>query len=203
MTVDAWKNEGMLIVFEGIDGTGKSTHAKRLASYFSSLGREVVLSHEPTNGPWGRKLRESASIGRLGAEEELEYFLRDRKEHVEQLINPSLAEGKVVILDRYYFSTMAYQGLRGFDPEQIRQKNEAFAPVPDLLIVLDLDVDLALQRITGRGDQANHFEKREALEKIRETFLRLRDEPFVRVIDASQSMDEIAAQIVDCFDSSK
>jgi dTMP kinase len=93
--------------------------------------------------------------------------------------------------------------LRGFDPEQIRQKNEAFAPVPDLLIVLDLDVDLALQRITGRGDQANHFEKREALEKIRETFLRLRDEPFVRVIDASQSMDEIAAQIVDCFDSSK
>jgi dTMP kinase len=203
MPVDAWKNEGMLIVFEGIDGTGKSTHAKRLASYFSSLGREVVLSHEPTNGPWGRKLRESASIGRLGAEEELEYFLRDRKEHVEQLINPSLAEGKVVILDRYYFSTMAYQGLRGFDPEQIRQKNEAFAPVPDLLIVLDLDVDLALQRITGRGDQANHFEKREALEKIRETFLRLRDEPFVRVIDASQSMDEIAAQIVDCFDSSK
>jgi len=203
MTVDAWKNEGMLIVFEGIDGTGKSTHAKRLASYFSSLGREVVLSHEPTNGPWGRKLRESASIGRLGAEEELEYFLRDRKEHVEQLINPSLAEGKVVILDRYYISTMAYQGLRGFDPEQIRQKNEAFAPVPDLLIVLDLDVDLALQRITGRGDQANHFEKREALEKIRETFLRLRDEPFVRVIDASQSMDEIAAQIVDCFDSSK
>ncbi|MFM2296999.1 MAG: hypothetical protein RL117_706 [Verrucomicrobiota bacterium] len=203
MTVDAWKNEGMLIVFEGIDGTGKSTHAKRLASYFSSLGREVVLSHEPTNGPWGRKLRESASTGRLGAEEELEYFLRDRKEHVEQLINPSLAEGKVVILDRYYFSTMAYQGLRGFDPEQIRQKNEAFAPVPDLLIVLDLDVDLALQRITGRGDQANHFEKREALEKIRETFLRLRDEPFVRVIDASQSMDEIAAQIVDCFDSSK
>jgi dTMP kinase len=203
MTVDAWKNEGMLIVFEGIDGTGKSTHAKRLASYFSSLGREVVLSHEPTNGPWGRKLRESASTGRLGAEEELEYFLRDRKEHVEQLINPSLADGKVVILDRYYFSTMAYQGLRGFDPEQIRQKNEAFAPVPDLLIVLDLDVDLALQRITGRGDQANHFEKREALEKIRETFLRLRDEPFVRVIDASQSMDEIAAQIVDCFDSSK
>jgi dTMP kinase len=203
MSIDAWKNEGMLIVFEGIDGTGKSSHAKRLASYFSSLGREVVLSHEPTNGPWGRKLRESASTGRLGAEEELEYFLRDRKEHVEQLINPSLAEGKVVILDRYYFSTMAYQGLRGFDPEQIRQKNEAFAPVPNLLIVLDLDVDLALQRITGRGDQANHFEKREALEKIRETFLHLRDEPFVRVIDASQSMDEIAAQIVDCFDSSK
>jgi dTMP kinase len=203
MSVDAWKKEGILIVFEGIDGTGKSSHAKRLASFFSSLGREVVLSHEPTNGPWGRKLRESAATGRLDAEQELEYFLRDRKEHVEQLIQPSLAEGKVVILDRYYFSTMAYQGLRGFDPADIRARNEAFAPVPDLLIVLDLDVDIALQRITGRGDQANHFEKREALEKIRETFLALRGEPFVRVIDASQTMDQIAAQIVDCFDSSK
>lgn len=203
MSVDAWKKEGILIVFEGIDGTGKSSHAKRLASFFSSLGREVVLSHEPTNGPWGKKLRESAATGRLDAEQELEYFLRDRKEHVEQLIQPSLAEGKVVILDRYYFSTMAYQGLRGFDPADIRARNEAFAPVPDLLIVLDLDVEIALQRITGRGDQANHFEKREALEKIRETFLALRGEPFVRVIDASQTMDQIAAEIVDCFDSSK
>ncbi|TAE91022.1 MAG: dTMP kinase [Verrucomicrobia bacterium] len=193
----------MLIVFEGIDGTGKSSHAKRLASYFSSLGREVVLSHEPTNGPWGRKLRESAATVRLDAEQELEYFLRDRQEHVEQLIRPSLAEGKVVILDRYYFSTMAYQGLRGFDPADIRARNEAFAPVPDLLIVLDLDVDIALQRIAGRGDQANLFEKRDALERIRETFLGLRDEPFVRIIDASQTMDDIAAQIVDCFDSSK
>jgi dTMP kinase len=203
MSVDAWKNEGILIVFEGIDGTGKSSHAKRLASYFSSLGREVVLSHEPTNGPWGRKLRESAATVRLDAEQELEYFLRDRQEHVEQLIRPSLAEGKVVILDRYYFSTMAYQGLRGFDPADIRARNEAFAPVPDLLIVLDLDVDIALQRIAGRGDQANLFEKRDALERIRETFLGLRDEPFVRIIDASQTMDDIAAQIVDCFDSSK
>lgn len=203
MSVDAWKNEGILIVFEGIDGTGKSSHAKRLASFFSSLGREVVLSHEPTNGPWGRKLRESAATVRLDAEQELEYFLRDRQEHVEQLIRPSLAEGKVVILDRYYFSTMAYQGLRGFDPADIRARNEAFAPVPDLLIVLDLDVDIALQRIAGRGDQANLFEKRDALERIRETFLGLRDEPFVRIIDASQTMDDIAAQIVDCFDSSK
>lgn len=203
MSVDAWKNEGILIVFEGIDGTGKSSHAKRLASFFSSLGREVVLSHEPTNGPWGRKLRESAATMRLDAEQELEYFLRDRQEHVEQLIRPSLAEGKVVILDRYYFSTMAYQGLRGFDPADIRARNEAFAPVPDLLIVLDLDVDIALQRIAGRGDQANLFEKRDALERIRETFLGLRDEPFVRIIDASQTMDDIAAQIVDCFDSSK
>ena len=109
------ESQGLFIVLEGIDGTGKSSHAKRLASYFSSLGREVVLSREPTDGPWGRKLRDSASTGRLEPAEELEYFLRDRREHVEKLIRPALAEGKVVILDRYYFSTMAYLGARAFD----------------------------------------------------------------------------------------
>ena len=107
---------GLFIVLEGIDGTGKSTQTQRLATYFSALGWEVVLSREPTDGPWGKKLRESATTGRLEPEQELEYFLLDRKEHVENLILPSLKDDKVVILDRYYFSTMAYQGCRGFDP---------------------------------------------------------------------------------------
>ena len=135
------ESQGLFIVLEGIDGTGKSSHAKSLASYFSSLGREVVLSREPTDGPWGKKLRDSASTGRLEPAEELEYFLRDRREHVEQLIRPALAEGKVVILDRYYFSTMAYQGARGFDPAEIRRRNEEFAPVPDWLFILDVEID--------------------------------------------------------------
>lgn len=197
------ESQGLFIVLEGIDGTGKSSHAKRLASYFSSLGREVVLSREPTDGPWGKKLRDSASTGRLEPEEELEYFLRDRREHVEQLIKPALAEGKVVILDRYYFSTMAYQGARGFDPQEIRRRNEEFAPVPDWLFILDVEIDTALQRIGHRGDTANHFERRDSLQRCREIFLSLRDEPFARVISAERSMDEIAHQIVDFLEESK
>lgn len=185
---------GLFIVIEGIDGTGKSTQARILGEWFQSQGREVVLSREPTDGPWGTKLRQSLTA-RLSPEEELEYFLRDRREHVEQLIAPSLAAGKVVILDRYYFSTMAYQGARGFDPQEIRRKNEEFAPVPHRLIILDLDLDIALHRIGARGDIANEFEKRENLERCREIFLSLKDEPFVRVIHSDCSLEEVSRQV--------
>ena len=189
-------NQGLFIVIEGIDGTGKSTQSKRLAEWFRSRGREVVLSREPTDGPWGKKLRESATTGRLSAEEELECFLNDRREHVEMSIKPALAEGKVVILDRYYFSTMAYQGARGFDPAEIRCRNEAFAPQPDLLLILDLNVESAHGRIGARGDTANEFEQRDTLTRCREIFLSLRDEPFACVIDAEPSLNEVTADIL-------
>jgi len=192
---------GLFIVIEGIDGTGKSTQARRLGEWFTAQGREVVLSREPTAGPWGKKVRESAATGRLSAEDELHYFLNDRRQHVEELIQPSLAAGKVVILDRYYFSTMAYQGARGFDPVEIRRKNEAFAPVPDLMLLLDLDVDSALERIGSRGDNANEFEKRGNLERCREIFLSLKDEPFVRVISTSGDPDQVTREILDTLDS--
>lgn len=186
---------GLLIVIEGIDGTGKSTQARRLGDWFTAQGREVVLSREPTAGPWGAKVRETAASGRLSPELELEYFLNDRRQHVEELISPALDAGKVVILDRYYFSTMAYQGSRGFDPAEIRRQNEIFAPVPDLLFLMDLDVNTALERIGSRGDIANEFEKRESLERCREIFQSLKDESFVRVIDCSGSVDEVARRI--------
>jgi dTMP kinase len=185
----------MFIVIEGIDGTGKSTQAQALAERFRAAGREVVLDFEPTRGPHGMKLRESFTAGRLAPEEELELFLADRRDHVEQVIKPSLAAGKVIILDRYYFSNMAYQGAIGFDPAEIRRRNEAFAPVPDLLFILDLDIDIALQRIGARGDTANEFEKRENLERCREIFLSLKNEPFARVIDVSGSPEEVANAI--------
>lgn len=189
-------SQGIFIVVEGIDGTGKSTQSKRLAEWFRSRGREVVLSREPTDGPWGKKLRESATTGRLSAEEELECFLNDRREHVEMSIKPALAEGKVVILDRYYFSTMAYQGARGFDPAEIRRRNEVFAPQPDLLLILDLSVESAHGRIGARGDTANEFEQRDTLSRCREIFLSLRDEPFACVIDAEPSLNEVTADIL-------
>ncbi|MFN6095040.1 MAG: dTMP kinase [Verrucomicrobiota bacterium] len=189
-------SQGIFIVIEGIDGTGKSTQSKRLAAWFRSRGREVGLSREPTDGPWGKKLRESATTGRLSAEEELECFLNDRREHVEMSIKPALAEGKVVILDRYYFSTMAYQGARGFDPAEIRRRNEVFAPQPDLLLILDLSVESAHGRIGARGDTANEFEQRDTLSRCREIFLSLRDEPFACVIDAEPSLNEVTADIL-------
>jgi dTMP kinase len=190
------KQAGLFIVLEGIDGTGKSTQAKRLGAWFEDQGREVLISREPTDGPWGAKLRQSAAAGRLSPEDELQYFLNDRRQHVQETIEPALAAGKVVILDRYYFSTMAYQGARGFDPAHIRQLNEAFAPPPDLLLVLDLDVPTAHRRIGARGDSTNEFEKRESLERCREIFLSLRDEPFTRIVDSAGSLDQVAGRIL-------
>ena len=188
-------NQGFCIAFEGIDGTGKSTHSNLLAQSLREKGCEVVVDHEPTKGPWGQKLRESAASGRLSSEQELEYFLNDRKQHVDELINPSLAAGKVVILDRYYFSTMAYQGARGFDPVEIRRMNEAFAPVPDLVIIMDLTVDEALARIGARGDIANEFEKRDNLEKCREIFMALVQESFVEKVSSNAPIANVTARI--------
>mgnify|MGYP005995865139 CR=1 FL=1 len=188
-------NSGKLIVIEGIDGTGKSTQATLLAEALREQGHEVVQSHEPTNGPWGKKLRESATTGRLTIEDELEYFLKDRQQHVDELITPTVQRGGIVILDRYYFSSMAYQGARGIDPLEIRRKNEAFAPVPDALIILDLDVDIALERIGVRDGEANEFEQRESLQFCRDLFLGLSDEPFAHIIDSSASIAEIHRQV--------
>lgn len=191
----------MLIVIEGIDGTGKSTQAQVLARHFEKKGRQVVLSHEPTNGPHGSKLRQSAESGRLSEQEELDLFQADRREHVETLINPALSRGEVVILDRYYFSTMAYQGARGFDPQEIRKMNEAFAPLPDFLFILDIPIDLALARIGVRDGQANAFEKKEDLLKCQEIFKTMSGD-HVTHLDASQSVEKVHEAIVRRIESS-
>src|SRR5689334_18751024 len=119
-------HRGFLLVIEGIDGAGKSTLQRQLAEWCRGAGLQVITSREPTDGPHGRALRESARSGRLALQDELDLFLKDRREHVETLIRPALERGDVVILDRYYFSTAAYQGARGLDPAEIIQANEAF-----------------------------------------------------------------------------
>jgi len=185
----------MFIVFEGIDGTGKSTQVQLLADALRAKGHEVITSKEPTDGPHGTRLRNSADSGRLSPQEELDLFHRDRRHHVETLIKPALARGAVVILDRYYFSTMAYQGVRGFDPLEIRASNEKFAPVPDHVIILEVPIEVALDRIGIRDGAANEFEQRESLEKCHAIFSSIND-PFVQRIDASASPDEVHAEVL-------
>ena len=130
---------GRFLVFEGIDGAGKSTQIELLAQALRERGLDPVLSREPTDGPWGRRLRESATTGRMSAADELAHFIHDRTEHVKQLIEPSLAAGRWVILDRYYYSTIAYQGVRGLDPQGLLQQMERLFPKPDRVFLLDLD----------------------------------------------------------------
>ncbi len=175
---------GWLIVLEGIDGAGKSTISRHIAAHCTARGLACVQSAEPTRGPWGLKLRQSMVEGRLTLEDELELFLKDRAEHVEQVILPALRHGKVVILDRYYLSTAAYQGARGVAPEWVLTENERFAPKPDLVLLLDFDPAAGLARIRARGDAPNTFEQAEQLLEVRRIFLGLK-RPFIRVVDAS------------------
>jgi dTMP kinase len=188
-------HSGYLIVLEGIDGTGKSTQARLLADSLRERGHRVVRSREPTDGAFGSRLRASATTGRLSPEEELQLFLQDRREHVETLIEPALQGGEIVILDRYYFSTMAYQGARGFDPAEIRRINEEFAPRPDLLILLDLPIDTALDRIGTRDGEANAFETRASLQQCHAIFHALQDD-VVHVVRADQEIAGVAAEIL-------
>lgn len=184
---------GRLIVFEGIDGTGKSTHIRLLREYLEGKGLEVVQSFEPTRGRWGQMLRDSAVTGRLSVEEEVELFLKDRREHVETLISPALARGAWVLLDRYYLSMMAYQGARGVDPSAIRAANEEFAPVPDAVVWLDIPVSVALERIGGRGER-DAFETEAGLTACRNVFASIHD-PWMLRVDADAGPEEVAERV--------
>jgi dTMP kinase len=188
-------DRGFLLVFEGIDGVGKSTQIQAVAARLRELGHGVVTSKEPTDGPHGRRLRASATTGRLEPQAELELFILDRREHVADLILPALRRGEIVILDRYYFSTAAYQGVRGLDWEEILRRNEEFAPEPDLLVWLDLPPGQSLERIGRRGDVANEFERAQLLEASREIFSRIH-RPYLRRLDATRPVEEIREEVV-------
>ena len=151
-------SHGILIAIEGIDGAGKTTQAAQLARRLEGAGFSVLTTKEPTDrSEHGRRIRASSIGGRLSLTDELHAFIEDRREHVHSLILPALAAGQIVIVDRYYFSSAAYQGARGGDVGRILLANESFAPAPDLLVHLVVDPSIGVARIRARGDVANEF----------------------------------------------
>ncbi|MDH5682568.1 MAG: dTMP kinase, partial [Spirochaetota bacterium] len=129
-------HKGKLIVFEGIDGVGKSTQCELLEERLREKNHIVHRLKEPSDGQYGSQIRKLATEGkRLSPEKEYELFILDRKENVEHNILPSLSRGEIIILDRYYYSTIAYQGALGLSEARVRQDNESFAPRPDLVII--------------------------------------------------------------------
>lgn len=190
---------GLLIVFEGIDGTGKSTQLSLLANFLRRKGLPVIETREPTNGLYGKKIRalytDRTAVSR---EEELELFLADRREHVDTLINPALRSGKIVLCDRYYLSTVAYQGAVGFSPAEILKKN-SFAPEPDLALLFCAPPQATIARITGkRGDTLNDFEQEASLLRVAELFNSLQL-PCIHRIDATPSIEAIHASVVNAI----
>lgn len=180
----------MFLVIEGIDGAGKSTLAKNLHKELQDRQIPVLLSREPTDGPYGRQIREFAIKGRPSADKEVELFIKDRKDHIKNIIKPAISEGKIVILDRYYYSTLAYQGAAGYDTAKIQNLHDDFILEPDLLIILDLPVDKALDRIKKGREAADEFEKKDYLEKVKYIYDNIRHKN-IKKINADKTEKEL------------
>jgi dTMP kinase len=191
--------QGMLIAFEGIDGTGKSTQMRLLADFLKAEGTgegaSVITTCEPTDSEYGRRIRELyQNRGDCTPEEELNLFIEDRRLHVRELIEPELAAGNIVLTDRYYYSTAAYQGAAGMDTAKIFARN-SFAPVPDLVLLLTMEPELSIERIQeGRGEELNDFEQLDQLRKVADHFAAFND-PCIARIDAARPPEQVRRQI--------
>lgn len=189
---------GFLIALEGVDGAGKTTQARLLTAALRELGWPVVLTREPSDGPTGQKLRDYLAGGsrHLTAEEELALFMADRREHVARVIRPALEEGRVVVTDRYYYSSAAYQGARGLDPGHIISLNEAFAPRPDVVIILTLPPDEGLaRRRRAKGEAPQVSEALDYLKQVAaiyDTF----SGPHLRRVFARGTPEEVHARLL-------
>jgi dTMP kinase len=198
MSMSGDGKKGCLVSIEGIDGAGKSTQLRLLDEWLRRSGIDAVILKEPTDGVYGRQIRQNAAAHRhVSPEEEMRLFMLDRREDVRENIQPALAAGKLTIMDRYYQSNMAYQGARGIDPAKIEAANVEFSPAPDLVIVLDIDPAVGLARITNsRKTALDSFEKEDYLKRVREIFLAIGRKPNGIIIDASQSPEKVHDAIV-------
>jgi dTMP kinase len=190
-------NRGRLIAFEGLDGCGKSTQITRLAESLKKAGHDPVVTAEPTRGDYGLRIRAMA-LGRsprIPPEQELRWFVEDRREHVAGVLEPALAAGRPVLTDRYFLSTVAYQGAAGLDPARILRESEAEFPLPDLALLLEIDVETALDRVRARGARVESaFETRERLERVAKIFGEI-ERPYLVRIDGNQGADAVALAI--------
>lgn len=182
----------MLIAIEGIDGSGKTTVTNYIADELRKRGYDVVVLKEPTNSEYGKKIRQILRSRKTNPFEELELFVKDREWNVQNNVLPALKEGKIVIMDRYYYSTIAYQGALGIDVEYIRKMNEIF-PKPDLIIILDVSPETALRRIKTKR-MPDRFEDLEYLKKVREIFLNLKNN--IVIIDAERKLNEVKRDVL-------
>ena len=191
-------NRGRLIAFEGLDGCGKTTQIARLAESLRKAGHDPVVTAEPTDGEFGRRIRAMARGGapRVAPEEELRWFVEDRREHVARCIAPALAAGRHVLTDRYFLSTVAYQGANGLDAAQHPRAERGRVPAPGS------GAAARARRRTRRWPACTRaapgvegaFEARDRLERVARIFPSI-ERSYITRIDASADADAVALAI--------
>jgi len=196
--------KALFIVVEGMDGSGKSTQTRLLCEHLARKGREVVQTFEPTRGPIGSLLREKylKEVDLPLADRFL--FCADREEHLKRVVLPALEQGKDVVSDRYYHSSLAYGETQGLDLLWLIEMNKFF-PRPDLMIFIDVLPETCMERIEKDSgekrkiDKRMKFERIEFLRKLRESYLNLvkvlKNER-IAVVDGNRSPEEVHAAVV-------
>jgi dTMP kinase len=196
--------KSLFIVVDGIDGSGKSEVVKMLHNHLFSKHKKyrILTTREPTHGKYGNKIRQmlrEEKNPKSSSRKLLGLFVKDRQEHLKNTIEPFLKspaknEMNIVICDRYYYSTIAFQSAQGLEMEKLLEKNKQFRK-PDLAIMLDVEPSIALQRISHR--QKEKFEQLEFMQKIRANFLKLPKllKDNIKMIDSSKSLNEVFENI--------
>lgn len=191
--------KNLFIVIDGMDGSGKTELVKSLHNYLFSKnkGFKILTTREPSNGTYGMQIRKMLSAEKdpkENAEKLLELFVLDRADHLKRTIDPFLTENgegrNIVICDRYYYSTLAFQQTQGIAFERIASANSGFRK-PDAAFILDVEPKRALKRIRGRVKEK--FENCAFMEKLRGNFLSLKDklDDHLTIIDANKKQKEV------------
>jgi dTMP kinase len=200
-------NRGIFISFEGIDGAGKSSHVQAVADAFTHAKRQVVLTREPGGTPLAEKLRDMVLHDNMDALSEVLLMFAARRDHLQQVIEPALARGEVVVCDRFTDATFAYQGAgRGFDLKVLSQLEQWVQALPsggvrqpDLTLWFALDPAIAAERLSN-ARVPDRFEAQPAafFAKVHQGYLdRLQDDTqrFAR-IDASANLEQVREQVM-------
>lgn len=192
---------GFFICIEGLDGSGKTTQAKILVKNLTKQGYEALYTAEPSNGKIGKFIRRYLhGEGRVSSVVEALLFAADRFEHVSEEISPALAEGKIVVSDRYVYSSMAYQGASGINIDWIRMIN-GYVLKPDLAIFIDVEPEVVLQRIRRKK---TIMEDLKTQRMVREVYLKLAEGGELKRVDGNRTRADLAKEILSiCLDALK
>lgn len=189
---------GAFIVFEGADGAGKSSLCSRIKDELSRKGFDVVLTAEPTHERIGAFIRDG-SVKDISQRTEALLFVADRNDHTEKIME-LVSQGKIVLCDRYFSSTVAYQSARlngdASDRDWLIEINSQFIQKPDLTILLDIDPEVGMGRVGSRGEEISKFEKLDFQNQVRSNYLELAEEFGFDVVDASEPQDAVFEKVM-------